>query len=189
MSITLRLFVVAGGEALRAMGLRGRTGVLSKCCVALCQSTYSSSREISGESSSPSLSGEGGAATGRCSTSPSLSLYTTLSPSLLFASESDEVPRPKSSSGESPSLPYSSQGLPFGDCLLLSALLNRPRKAAGYAVPTATAPLCGLLHCLPCVARLKEANNHQMADPVYDSVTSCMTFVALCPNGSFSILR
>ena len=57
------------------------------------------------------------------------------------------------------------QGLPFGDCLLLSALLHRPRKAAGYAVPTATAPLCGLLHCLPCVARLKEANNHRMADP------------------------
>ena len=50
-----------------------------------------------------------------------------------------------------------------------SALLHRPRKAAGYAVPTATAPLRGLLHCLPCVARLKEANNHQMADPVYNA--------------------
>ena len=49
--------------------------------------------------------------------------------------------------------------------MLLSALLHRPRKAAGYAVPTATAPLCDLLYCLPCVARLKEANNHQIADP------------------------
>ena len=57
------------------------------------------------------------------------------------------------------------QSRPFGDCLFLSALLHRPRKAAGYTVPTATAPLRGLLHCLPCVARLKEANNHQMADP------------------------
>ena len=47
------------------------------------------------------------------------------------------------------------QGRPLGDCLLLSALLHRPRKAAGYAVPTATAPLCGLLHCMACVARLK----------------------------------
>ena len=36
-------------------------------------------------------------------------------------------------------------------------------------MPTATAPLCGLLHCLPCVARLKEANNHQMADPDCDT--------------------
>ena len=52
------------------------------------------------------------------------------------------------------------QGRPFGDCLLLSALLHRPCKAAGYAVPTATAPLHGLLHCLPCVARLKEASKH-----------------------------
>ena len=56
------------------------------------------------------------------------------------------------------------QGLAFGDCLLLSALLHRPHKAAGYTVPTATAPLRGLLHCLPCVAKMKEANNLQMAD-------------------------
>ena len=64
----------------------------------------------------------------------------------------------------------SDQGLPFGDCLLLSASLHRLRKAAVYAVPTATAPLCGLLHCSPCVARLKEGNNHQMADPGSDQL-------------------
>ena len=60
------------------------------------------------------------------------------------------------------------QRLPFGDCLLFSALLHRPCKAAGYTVPTATAPLRGLLQCLPCVARLKEANNHRMADPGFE---------------------
>ena len=55
--------------------------------------------------------------------------------------------------------------------MLLSALLHRPCKAAGYTVPTATAPLRGLLHCLPCVAKLKEANNHRMADPALDNET------------------
>ena len=79
------------------------------------------------------------------------------------------------------------QGLPFGDCLLLSALLHRPCKAAGYAVPTATAPLCGLLHCLPCVAKLKEANNHQMADPGGDYLFDPVTSATL--QGVFSFTR
>ena len=46
-------------------------------------------------------------------------------------------------------------------------------------MPTATAPLCGLLHCLPCVAKLKEANNHQMADPATNQRT---TVAALTTN-------
>ena len=43
----------------------------------------------------------------------------------------------------------------WANVFFFSALLHRPRKAADYAVPTATAPLCGLLHCVACVARLK----------------------------------
>ena len=39
----------------------------------------------------------------------------------------------------------------WGDIFFFSALLHRPCKAAGYAVPTATGALCGLLHCVACV--------------------------------------
>ena len=42
----------------------------------------------------------------------------------------------------------SGQSLPLGKCFLLFSLATQPRKAACYAVPTATAPLCGLLHCV-----------------------------------------
>ena len=35
----------------------------------------------------------------------------------------------------------------WANVFFFSALLHMPRKAEGYAVPTATAPLCGLLHC------------------------------------------
>ena len=45
----------------------------------------------------------------------------------------------------------------WANVFFFSAMLHRPRKAAGYALPTATAPQapCGLLHCVACVARLK----------------------------------
>ena len=52
-------------------------------------------------------------------------------------------------------------------------MLHRPRKAAGYAVPTATAPLCGLLHCMACVARLKKENTL----PVRDFVCEISSFL------------
>ena len=52
-------------------------------------------------------------------------------------------------------LTHRHQGRPLYDCLLFSALCSRPRKAAGYAVPTASAALCGLLHCMAYVARVK----------------------------------
>ena len=38
----------------------------------------------------------------------------------------------------------------WANVFFFSALLHRPCKAAGYAVPTATAALCGLLHCVAC---------------------------------------
>ena len=43
----------------------------------------------------------------------------------------------------------------WANVFIFSALLHRPCKAAGYTVPTATAALRGLLHCVACVARLK----------------------------------
>ena len=44
----------------------------------------------------------------------------------------------------------------WANVFFFSALLHRPRKAAGYAVPTATTSLCGLLHRVAYVARLKK---------------------------------
>ena len=67
------------------------------------------------------------------------------------------------------------------DVFFFSASLHRPCKAAGYTVPTATAPLRGLLHCLPCVARLKEANNHQMADPGCSTYKSGFSLTCATP--------
>ena len=53
------------------------------------------------------------------------------------------------------SSPLSTRVSQWANVFFFSALLHRPCKAAGYAVPTATAALRGLLHCVACVARLK----------------------------------
>ena len=52
----------------------------------------------------------------------------------------------------------------LANIFFFSALLHMPRKAAGYAVPTCTAPLCGLLHCVACVAGLKKENISPVGD-------------------------
>ena len=44
------------------------------------------------------------------------------------------------------------QSLPLGECFLFFCLAT---QAAGYAVPTATAPQHGLRHCVASVARMK----------------------------------
>ena len=57
------------------------------------------------------------------------------------------------------------QGRPFGDCLLLSALLHRPHKAAGYAVPTATAPLHGLQALLALCSKAERSKQSPNGGP------------------------
>ena len=51
----------------------------------------------------------------------------------------------------------------IGSLIAFFSLATQAGKAAGYAVPTTTAPLRGLLHCLACVAKLKKENNDPMA--------------------------
>ena len=63
-----------------------------------------------------------------------------------------------------------------------SALLHRPHKAAGYAVPTATAPLRGLLHCVACVAMLKKENIRPVGDSDLESrIVDCLASLLPLP--------